>query len=68
MDSTAGTVALLIVLATLLVAAFVTLWIRDKRRSDEEAHDIQRIAHDPARGDLSSHPYDERTGPSARRP
>lgn len=57
MNSTAGAVALLIVLAAVLVLAFVGLWVRDMRRSQEEAHDIQRIAHDPTRGDLHArHP------------
>jgi hypothetical protein len=53
MSSTAGAVTLLIVLMIVLAGAFIGLWIRDKGRADEEAHDIQRIAHDPTRGDLS---------------
>jgi flagellar basal body-associated protein FliL len=47
MSSTAGTVALLIVVVTLLVAGFLAFWMRDKSRADEESTDQQRTAPDP---------------------
>lgn len=47
MSSTAGAALLLGVLAVLVVAGFVGMWIRDKGRADEEATDGQRTAPDP---------------------
>ena len=47
MSSTAGVVALLIVVVTLLVAGFIAFWMRDKARADEESVDPQRMAPDP---------------------
>lgn len=46
-DTTTGAVILLIVLAAALVGGFIALWIGDKRRADEEAHDVDRITQDP---------------------
>lgn len=67
MDSAAGAVALLIVLVAVLALGFVALWVRDKKRADEEAHDIGRIMHDPTRGDLKSRTPPEESGSGTNR-
>lgn len=62
MSSTTGSVLLFAVLAAFLVVGFVGLWIRDKRRADEEAADPQRAAPDPnaehTRGSYAHPPED----------
>ncbi len=47
MSSTAGAVFLLVVLAVLMVGAFIVLWFRDRGRAQEEANDGDRIAPSP---------------------
>lgn len=47
MSSTAGVVILLVVIVALLVAGFVTFWVRDKQRADEEKGDPGRVAQEP---------------------
>lgn len=62
MDSTTGTVILLVVLAAVLALGFVALWVRDKKRADEEAHDVDRISQDPTHAphpDAHSDPYSD---------
>lgn len=38
---------LMVVVAVLILAAFTTLWLRDKGRADEMAGDPERIEPDP---------------------
>jgi cytoskeletal protein RodZ len=47
MGSTAGTVALLVVIVALIVGGFVAFWIWDKSRADDQATDPERSAADP---------------------
>jgi len=47
MDGT-GMAILLGVLAVILVGAFLAVWMRDKRRSHETAHDSGRLDSDPS--------------------
>jgi len=56
MDAT-GMVVLIIVLAVILVGGFMTVWMRDQRRSKTVAEDSGRFDADP-----SQH-YDNRGNP-----
>lgn len=47
MGAHAGAVVLLVVVAVLMVGAFVALWFRDRDRADQEATDLDRIAAPP---------------------
>jgi len=46
MGSTGWAVALMVVLAVVIAAAFILLWVRDKDRADEESTDPERAATD----------------------
>lgn len=47
MASSTGAVVLLVVLAVAMVATFVALWVRDRGRAEEQAHDVERIVPAP---------------------
>jgi hypothetical protein len=47
-DSSVGAAVLIGVIAVLIIAAFITLWLRDKGRADEVATDPQRPQPDVA--------------------
>lgn len=46
MTSTAWAAVLLGILAVVIVAAFILLWVRDKDRADEMADDPERLDTD----------------------
>jgi len=43
MGSSVWAGALMVVLAVIIAAAFIALWVRDKGRADEEAADPERM-------------------------
>jgi hypothetical protein len=53
MGSTAGAAILVGLIAVLLVSAFIVLWIRDRRRSMNQAADPERADTGPADQDES---------------
>lgn len=47
MSSAAAMTIVVIVLAVALVALFSVVWLKDRDRSQEEAHDAERLKADP---------------------
>ncbi|HET6168136.1 MAG TPA: hypothetical protein VFE07_14990 [Marmoricola sp.] len=50
MGSTAWAAVLMVVVAVVIAAAFILLWMRDKDRADEEAVDPERVQTGPQHG------------------
>ena len=47
MSSAAAMTVVVIVLAAVLLALFSVVWLKDRDRSVEEAHDAERLETDP---------------------
>lgn len=50
MGSTAWAAVLMVVVAVVIAAAFILLWVRDKDRADEVADDPERAETGPDQG------------------